>query len=86
MKTELAGDSRLSSGRVCRKTIGLPAAIVNLLDLGPDFLEMTPDAVTTEADYIGDGGTTFAAVVAGALSDVIVFKKSFSTGIHSLVL
>lgn len=86
MQAELARDSRLSSGWICRKIIGLPAAIVNLLDLWPDFLEMVPDTVTTDGNYIGDGGTTFAAVVAGTLANVIVFKKTFSTGIHELVL
>ena len=69
MKAELAGDSGVGSGRVGGKTIGLPAAVVNLLDFRPDFLEMVPDAVTTEADYIRDGWTTFAAVVAGALAN-----------------
>lgn len=85
MQAERTIHTALCSGRVRRKTIGLPAAIVNLFDLWPDLLEMAPDTITTEADYIGDGGTTFAAVAAGPQARVVVFKESFSTTIHDLV-
>jgi hypothetical protein len=57
---------------------------MNPFDFRPYFVKVSPDTVTTEADYTGDGGTTFAAVVAGALAKVIVFKESFSTASHDL--
>jgi len=59
---------------------------VNLFDFRPYFVKVSPDTVTTEADYTGDGGTTFAAVPAGALAKVVVFKESFSAAVHDLVI
>jgi len=86
VKAERTIHTALCSGRVRRQTIWSPAAIVNLLDLWPDFLEMAPDTVTTEANYTGNGGTTLAAVSAGAQVKVIVFKESFSAAVHELVV
>ena len=83
MKAELAGDSGLSSGRDCRKTIWSPAAIMNPLDLRPDFRKMGPDTISAEADYTGDGGTTLGAVPAGAHANA---EYSFADAGHVPVL
>jgi hypothetical protein len=52
--TELAGDASLCPGRVLRKTIRLPAAIVNPLDFRPHFFKIGSDAINAEAYYSGD--------------------------------
>jgi hypothetical protein len=83
--TKLAGDAGLCPGRVFRKTIRLPATIVNPLDLRPHFLKMRPDTIYAEAYYRGDGRVAFAAMTARAQTNVIVFKEPFSTNIHSRV-
>ena len=59
---------------------------MNPLDLRPDFRKMGPDTISAEADYTRDGRTTLAAVLAGALANVIVFEESFAIDIHDLVL
>jgi hypothetical protein len=84
--TKLAGDAGFCPGRVFRKTIGFPGAVVNLFDFRPHFLKMGPDTSCAEAYYSGDGRAAFAALSAGAHANVVVFKESFSTGIHDLVI
>ncbi len=84
--TKLAGDAGLCPGRVFRKTIRLPAAIVNSLDFRPHFLKIGPDTICAEAYYSGDRWTAFAAMTARAHANVVVFKESFSTAIHDLVI
>jgi hypothetical protein len=37
------------AGRFFRKAVGSPAPVMDLLDLGPDFIEMSPDTVDTKA-------------------------------------
>ena len=64
--TELAGDASLCPGRVFRKTIRLPAAIVHPLDFRPHFLKIGPDTIYTEANYSGDRWTAVAAMTARA--------------------
>jgi hypothetical protein len=83
--TKLAGDAGLCPGRVFRKTIRLPATIVNPLDLRPHFLKMRPDTIYAKAYYSRSCWTAFAAMTARAQTNVIVFKESFSTNIHSRV-
>ena len=80
--TKLAGDAGLCPGRVFRKTIRFPGAVVNLFDFRPYFLKMGPDTICTEAYYSGDGRAAFAALLAGAHANVVVFKESFSTAVH----
>jgi hypothetical protein len=52
--TKLAGDASLCPGRVFRKTIRLPAAIMNPLDFRPHFFKIGSDAINAEAYYSGD--------------------------------
>ena len=49
--TKLAGYAGLHPRRVCRKTIRLPAAIVNSLDFRPHFLKIGPYTIHAEAYY-----------------------------------
>ena len=84
--TKLAGDASLCPGRVFRKTIRLPAAIVHSLDFRPHFLKIGSDTIYAEAYYSGDCLTAFAAMTARAQTNVVVFKESFSTTVHDLVI
>jgi len=84
--TKLAGDAGLCPGRLFRKTIRFPGAVVNLFDFRPHFLKMGPDTICAEAYYSGDRWTAFAAMTAGAHANVVVFKESFSAAIHDLVI
>jgi hypothetical protein len=49
--TKLAGDTSLCPGRVFRKTIGLPATIVNPFDFRPHLFKIGPDTIYAEANY-----------------------------------
>ncbi|NIT41927.1 MAG: hypothetical protein GTN46_10700 [Gammaproteobacteria bacterium] len=64
MYAERALDAICCPGRIQRQSIFRAAAIVNFLDFWPDVLEMDPDAIGTETDYIGYSWTTVAAVLA----------------------
>jgi hypothetical protein len=86
VQTKLAGDASFCPRRVFRKTIGLPATIVNPLDFRPHFLEIDPDTIHAEAYYSGDCCTTLAALPAGTHANMVVFKESFSTNVHDLVV
>ena len=81
--TKLAGDAGLCPGRVFRKTIRLPATIVNPLDFRPHCLKIGPDTIHTEAYYGGDCCTALAAMTAGAQTNTVVFEESFSTNVHA---
>ena len=83
--TKLARDSSFCPGRVFRKTIRFPGAVVHLFDFRPHGLKIGPDTICAEAYYTGDGKAAFAALSAGAHANVVVFKESFSTGVHDLV-
>ena len=52
VQTKMAGNPRLSSGRIFRQTVGLSGAGVNLLDLRPNFLKVGPYTICTEAYYL----------------------------------
>jgi hypothetical protein len=84
--TKLASDAGLCPGRFFRKTIRFPGAMVDLFDFRPHCLKMSPDTICAEAYYRGDGRATFAAFLAGAHANVVVFKEPFSTSVHHLVL
>ena len=84
--TKLAGDAIFYPGRVFRKTIRLPAMIVNPLDFRPHFFKMSPDTICAEAYYRGDRWTALAAMTAGAQANMVVFKESFSTNVHSIAV
>ena len=83
--TKLAGDSSFCPGRVFRKTIRFPGAVVHLFDFRPHGLKIGPDTICAEAYYTGDGKAAFAALSAGAHANVVVFKESFSASVHDLV-
>ena len=83
--TKLAGDASLCPGRVFRKTIRLPATIVNPLDFRPHCLKIGPDTLHTEAYNSGDCCPALAAMTAGAQANMVVFKESFSTTTHGRV-
>jgi hypothetical protein len=85
MHTKLAGDASFCPGRVFRKTIGLPATIVNPLDFRPHFFKMSPDTIYAKAYYRGDRLTALAAVTAGAQANMVAFEESFSTNVHGFV-
>ena len=84
--TKLAGDAIFCPGRVFRKTIRLPATIVNPFDFRPHFFKMSPDTICAEAYYRGDRWTALAAMTAGAQANMVVFKESFSTNVHYLAI
>ena len=86
VQTKLAGDTRLCPGRVFRKTVGLPATIVNPLDFRPHFFKMSPDTICAKAYYRGDRWTALAAMTAGAQANMVVFKESFSTNVHCIAI
>jgi hypothetical protein len=77
--TKLAADASLCPGRVFRKTIRLPATIVNQLDLRPHFLKMRPNTICAKAYYSRDGKAAFAALSAGAQA---ISKYSFINASH----
>jgi hypothetical protein len=52
VQAEVAGNPGLSSGRIFRQTIGFSGASVDLLDLGPNFLKVGPDAICTVSYYV----------------------------------
>jgi hypothetical protein len=84
--TKLTADAGFCPGRVFRKTIRLPAAIVNPLDFRPHFLKMGPDTIYAEAYYSRDNRAAFAALSAGANANVVVIEESFSTTVHDLFI
>ena len=86
VQTKLAGDAGLCPGRFLRKTIRFSSAVVNLFDFRPHFLKMGSDTICAEAYYSGDRWTAFAAMTARAHANVVVFKESFSTAVHDLVI
>ncbi len=86
MQTKLAGDTGLCPGRLFRKPIRFSGAVVNLFDFRPHCLKMGPDTICAEAYYSGDRWTAFAAMTARAHANVVVFKESFSTAVHDLVI
>ncbi len=86
MQTKLAGDASFCPGRFFRKTIRFSGAVVNLFNFRPHFLKMGPDTICAEAYYSGDRWTAFAAMTARAHANVVVFKESFSTAVHDLVV
>ncbi len=86
VQTKLAGDSSFCPGRFFRKTIRFSGAVVNLFNFRPHFLKMGPDTICAEAYYSGDRWTAFAAMTARAHANVVVFKESFSTAVHDLVV
>ena len=77
--TKLAADASLCPRRVFRKTIRLPATIVNQLDFRPHFLKMRPDTIYAKAYYSRDGKAAFAALSAGAQA---ISKYSFVNASH----
>jgi hypothetical protein len=79
--TKPAGDAGLCPGRVFRKTIRLPAAIVNSFDFRPHFLKIGPDTICAEAYYSGDRWTAFAAMTARAHAKA---EYSFADAGHDL--
>jgi hypothetical protein len=84
--TKLADDASFCPWRVFGKTIRLPATIVNPLDFRPHFLKIDPDTIHAESYYSRDGGAAAAALPAGAHANMVVFKESFSTNVHDLVI
>jgi len=84
--TKLAGNTGFCPGRFFRETIRFPGAVVNLFDFRPHFLKMGSDTICAEAYYSGDRRTAFAALSARAHANVVVFKESFSTAVHDLVI
>ena len=52
MKADLAGNSILCSRGIFWQTVGFTGTGVNLFDLGPNFLEVGPDAICAESYYV----------------------------------
>ena len=65
VQAERTGDTVFCTRRVLWQAISPAAAIMNLLDFWPDLVEVRPDAVSTETNYIGDGSRSLAAMSAG---------------------
>lgn len=53
MDTQAAGNAVYCMGRIIRKAICFTAAIMNGLDLWPNYVEMLPDTMAAKADGIG---------------------------------
>lgn len=84
--TKPTSDAALCLRGVFRKTIRLPATMVNPLDFRPKILKVGPDAIHAKAYDIGNGSAAFAALSAGAHAEVVVIKESFSAHVHSITI
>jgi hypothetical protein len=80
--TKLAADAGLCPRRFFRKTIRLPATIVNQLDFRPHFLKMRPDTIYAKAYYSRNGKAAFAAMTARAQ---VISKYSFVNASHDFL-
>ena len=65
VKAKRTGDSVFRPRRVLWQTVSPAASIVNPLDFWPDLRKISPDAIGTEADCIGDGSSALAAIATG---------------------
>jgi len=62
--TQRACNAVLGTRGIHWKSVGIPAIIVNPLDLRPDLIEMVADTISTKTNHIGDGFGVLTAVSA----------------------
>jgi hypothetical protein len=83
VQAERTGDTVFCTRRVLWQSISPAAAIMNLLDFWPDLVEVRPDTVSTETNYIGDGSRSLAAMSAGTHIVARLNREALSLALSS---